>query len=62
MVEFLKNLQPSSMNFKKFRSHIYEFCQFEDEFYSNRLFGRCQIRSVKVHTSVVIEILQKLPI
>ena len=30
MTEFLKNFQPFGMNFRKFRNHVYEFCQFED--------------------------------
>ena len=30
MTEFFKNFEPFCMNFRKFRSHVYEFCRFED--------------------------------
>ena len=30
MTEFFKNTEPFSINFGKFRSHVYEFCRFED--------------------------------
>ena len=49
MTEFFKNFDPLCMNFRKFRNHIYEFCQFEGA------------RSIQI-SSVVVKILKKLPI
>ena len=28
--ESVKNSEPFGMNFRKFRSHVYEFCLFDD--------------------------------
>ena len=49
MTEFFENFEPIGMNFRKFHTHFYEFCQFEDA------------RSIQI-SSDVTKIRKKLPI